>query len=341
MAALPFGRRFVADYGDPDGEAAACRNDCALFDFSFVARARITGTHAAAVLSGFTKRSFDRLAPGRIAYALHARPDGSLVSDLTIWNLGDGSFEVMTGRPTDLAELAELARTDSFEDLTEDTAIYALQGPNALRALEGLADLERLSRLPYFGHGEAEVAGVSCRVGRLGYSGERGFELVLPRAQAEAVWAQLAERARPAGVAAADRLRIEAGLALFVNEFALPVTAEEAGLAQFASPAAAAPQMRLVCVRRAADERPLLWQPPKTLSPPQEPGCIAITSACWSPLANGVLALGYVLPADAQTGRRLSDSCGLFRDLEVVPLPFYDTEKRRPRGDWSADWRPL
>lgn len=340
MAALPFTRGFVADYGDLDGEAAACRNDCALFDFSFVARARITGPQAAAILRAFTKRSFDGLAPGRVAYALHARAEGTLLSDLTIWNLGDGSLEVMTGRPADLVELAELARTCSFEELSNETSIYALQGPNALRALDGLADLERLARLPYFGHGEVEVAGVHCRFGRLGYTGERGFELVLPRVQAETVWAQLAERARPAGFAAADRLRIEAGLALFVNEFALPVTAEEAGLAQFASPVVAVPQMRLVCVRGKADERPVLWRPSTTLRRPQHPGSIAITSACWSPLAGGVLALGYVLPANAETGRRLSDPSGQFHDLEVVPLPFYDTGKRRPRGCWTADWRP-
>lgn len=342
MAALPFGRAFVADYGDLDAEAAACRNDCALFDFSFVARARIAGPQAATVLAGFTARSLDGLAAGRICYALHARSDDTLVSDLTIWNLGDGRFEVMTGRPADLVELAQRAAPAALEDLTEDTAIYAVQGPNSLRALDGLADQARLARLSYFGHCEAEVAGVRCRVGRLGYTGERGFELVLPRARAETVWEQLARRVRPAGIAAADRLRIEAGLALFVNEFALPVTAAEAGLARFAKPGAAAPRLHLVCVRGQAAARPVLWRPPETLTRPRHPGSIAITSACWSPLAGGVLALGYVLPADAVVGRRLTDPAGRFDDLAVVPLPFYDTDKRRPRGDWkSGDWTPV
>ena len=342
MAALPFGRSFVADYGDLDGEAASCRNDCALFDFSFVARAQVTGPDAAAILKGFTTRSLDRLAAGRIAYALHARPDGTLISDLTIWNLGGGCFEVMTGRPADLAALSQLTTAGSLEGLTENTSIFALQGPNALRMLDGLADVQRLARLPYFAHCEAEVAGIACRIGRLGYTGERGFELVLPREHAETVWQQLAERARPAGIAAADRLRIEAGLALFVNEFALPVTAGEAGLAHFAKPSATAARLRLVCVRGAATKRPVLWQPPETVTRPQQPGCVTITSACWSPFVGGVLALGYALPADAEPRRRLLDPTGQFHELEVVALPFYDSGKERPRGHWRmGDWTPV
>jgi glycine cleavage system aminomethyltransferase T len=86
----------------------------------------------------------------------------------------------------------------------------------------------------------------------------------------------------------------------------------------------------------------VLWQPPETVTSPQQPGCVTITSACWSPIAGGVLALGYALPADAEPRRRLLDPTGQFHELEVVALPFYDSGKERPRGHWRmGDWIPV
>src|SRR5262249_57514739 len=94
--------------------------------------------------------------------------------------------------------------------------------------------------LEYFGNGGRNMGGVACRVGRLGYTGERGFEIVLPRAAREVVWTALARHARPAGFAAADILRIEAGFLLFANELRFPVSAAELELGRFAAAARAA-----------------------------------------------------------------------------------------------------
>ncbi len=326
----------VRDFGDVDGEARACRGACALFDFSFMARARIDGPAGLAALARLQPRPVDDLPPGRIRYALRVNAHGAVEADLTIWNLGDGVYEVMSGRRQDIVDLAALVPSGaSCRDLTDETAILAVQGPQALAVLSAVTDTAVLATRPYFGAGTAEVAGVPCLIGRLGYTGERGFEIVAPRAHARTVWDALARRARPAGFAAADIMRIEAGFMLFVNECRLPATPAELGLAQFAGNRAGIGRVRLVCFEADCPERPVLWRAPDGVRRPRASGEIAITSACRSVVFERIIGLGFVLADDAVPGRTVRDPLGWFRDIRLVALPLYDPDKRRPRGDWS------
>ena len=114
--------------------------------------------------------------------------------------------------------------------------IFAVQGPSSLRALAGVTATAQLRALPVFRAraGERRTEWHAA-IGRLGYTGERGFEIIFPRAREKLIWEKLAEQARPAGFAAADILRIEAGFPLFANEFLFPVSAAELGLARFAA----------------------------------------------------------------------------------------------------------
>jgi len=328
---------FVRQYTDPQAEARACRSECALFDFSFVARARVAGADAVAAISQLTRRPLDDLRPGRIAYAVREDERGHLVSDLTIWRHGDW-YEVMSGRAEDISELVSRAhRTCSAQDLSADHAIFAVQGPRSLHVLAELADTEEIANLAYFSFTEVRVADVPCLVGRLGYTGEQGFEILLPRAAAEQVWGELARRAPPAGFAAVDILRIEAGFVLFANEFRVAATAAEAGLWRFSGtrPGQAEPAITLVSFRAEARTQPVLWSPDASVQRPL-PGTLTITSACHSPIANGILGLGFAVKSDLDAGVRLHDANGQFTDIEIVPLPFFDGQKRRPRGRWKS-----
>ncbi|MDA0305907.1 MAG: aminomethyltransferase family protein [Proteobacteria bacterium] len=326
------------DYGDRESEARACRNAAALFDFSFMSAARITGTDALKAIAGLTDRHLDNLTPGRIRYALCHLPGGWLRSDLTVWNEGEGRYLVMSGLGQDLLDLAIMVQRDglacSVEILGDDIAVYSVQGPDSLSAFDGLTDTTRLAALPYFGFTRLDIAGIDCLVGRLGYTGERGFEIVLPAGDADRLWQALAARARPAGFAAADCLRIEAGFVLFANEFRLPVTAAEAGLEAFAGGDIAPPRFRLVCFRAESHETPILWHPPEDVVAP-EPGTITVTSACHSTAADGILGLGYVQAGEVEIDNPFVDPTGRFENVQTVPMPFYDMEKRRPRGAWS------
>jgi len=326
---------FIRQYTDPQEEARTCRSDCALFDFSFVAGARVAGANAVAAIGQLTRRPLDDLPPGRIAYAVREDERGHLVSDLTIWRYDDW-YEVMSGRAEDISELA--SRTDGAEDLGAGYAIFAVQGPRSLQVLAEVSDVEAIANLAYFSFTEARVADVPCMVGRLGYTGEQGFEILLPRGSAEQVWGALAQWARPAGFAAADILRIEAGFVLFANEFRVAVTAAEAGLWRFsgARPVLGDPAIMLVGFRAEARETPVLWSPAPSLQRPM-PGALTITSACHSPIANGILGMGFAVKSEVDAGmRRLRDATGQFTDIAIVPLPFFDVQKRRPRSRWQS-----
>jgi aminomethyltransferase len=340
-------RALTRDFGDVGGEAASCRSAAALFDFSFMSRLRIEGPGACALIAKLTPRRIDDLAVGHIRYALRVDTAGRVRGDLTIWRLGSERFDVFSGIGDELVELqAAAGSAASVHDLSTNTAILALQGPASLQALAALSAVEPLRALPYFAHMGSNIAGVPCRIGRLGYTGERGFEIVLPRAEREAIWTILARHARPAGFAAADLLRIEAGFVLFANELRFPVSSGELGLERFApeprlehASRAANRRVRLLCFRAESAREPVLWQPSQSGTPfPPPPGTIVVSSACGSILAGAVLGLGYALAVPSPAN--LVDAAGQFHDICEVSLPFYDPGKRRPRGGWRDDLLP-
>lgn len=324
----------IRDYGDCAGEAAACRTDAALFDFSFMHRVRVAGPLAARLVQSLTPRPIADLAPGRIRYALHVDAAGHARGDLTIWRIDATAFDVFSGRADEIALLrAADSAAAAVTDLTGETATLAVQGPRSLACLSGLAPLEKLRDLAYFAHAATTVAGLPCRAGRLGYTGERGFEIILPRAAKDALWTALAQRARPAGFAAADMLRIEAGFILFANELRFPVTPAELGLARFAAAPETVTRVRLVGFRAQSESDPVLFAPRSESAFPPAAGTILATSACRSIAAGGIIGLGYV--AAAELPGDLVDPTGIFHAVTAVRLPFIDPDKRRPRADWD------
>lgn len=324
----------IRDFGDAEAEARAAREGAALFDYSFITRGRITGKSAIVALERFQPRPVADMAVDRIRYALRLGPDGAVEADLTIWRIGEDAFEVMSGRPEDIAALGARAGADAqVEDLTRASAIFAVQGPAALEALSPLGARELLAAIPYFGHAEIPLAGVPCRVGRIGYTGEKGFEIVADKTDAPRLWAALGARARPAGFAAADILRVEAGFILFVNECRLGADAAALGLERFAPAAAGDARIRLVAF--SADPVPVRspWRP-DAIDPPA-PGEIAVTSACASVAFRGrTIGLGFVQADDAVPGVQVRDHARRFGFVRVEQKPLYDPAQKRPRGPW-------
>ena len=258
---------------------------------------------------------------------------GKVVADWTVWRTGANSFEVMSGRREDVIDLLACDGPGlAITDLTSDRAIFAVQGPGTLDVLRKLGDACAIKSLKYFAFDRTDIAGIPCIVGRLGYTGEAGVEIIVERRHASALWNALAAHAVPAGFIAADMLRIEAGFVLFTQELRLPVTPRELGLAQFGRPADAfEPEIRLVSFRAEADRLPWPWQPPHALQRPTQPGTITVTSACESVAAGGILGLGYVL-AGTLPDTFLQDSMGTFRNVRITAKPFYDNAKQRHRA---------
>lgn len=329
------GYRLAYDFGDAVAEASACRTGCALFDFSFLECVRLEGKNARSVIETFTGRSMATLRQNQIFYALRVSASGAAMADWTVWKTDANAFEIMSGRREDIVDLLACAgRGLSVTDLTEDRAIFALQGPRTFDVLRKLGDTGAIESLEYFGFAQADIAGIACTIGRLGYTGETGVEIIMRRDRASALWQTLSAHAARAGFIAADMLRIEAGFVLFTQEFQLPVAPREIGLEKFApSVAAFKHEIRLSSFRADADRLSWPWRPPRALQRPAKRGTITVTSACESIAAGGILGLGYVL-AGTTGDTPLHDPTGTFRNIHLVPKPFYDTAKRRPRTPW-------
>jgi glycine cleavage system aminomethyltransferase T len=325
-----------SDFGDPLAEARSCRQGSALFDFSFIRSARISGTRAQQIVEVFSSRSVQRLAEGKILYAVRADESGRAISDLTIWRTAGNVFEIMSGRAEDVVALLDLDSDDSrIENVSEERAVLAVQGPLSLHVLQQAGADRRIGNLDYFSFTRIFIGDIPCIVGRLGYTGEAGFEVITARQHFNKLWKMLAAHARPAGFIAADMLRIEAGFVLFANEFRLPVSPIEAGLGKFHSGLERSkPELKLITFEAETEAlKPLPWQPSVTLSRSMKPGEIVVTSACRS-ISNGkIIGLGYI-PIATSKEAALEDKSGVFFNISQLHMPFYDRQKLRPRTNW-------
>jgi len=325
----------VRDYGDPQAEAMRCRQDCALFDFSFVYRARVSGADVIPRIEQFQPRAVGDMSIGQIRYSVKLNAQGRVRSDLTIWRFSEDVFEIMSGCEEDISDLQALAGKDfSLENLSGSNAIISLQGPNTLTQLARFMDVTELASLPYFHFTEAEIGGVSCLLGRLGYSGEAGFEILLDQKDKDSLWDLLSTGFPPAGFAAIDILRIEAGFFLFTNECRISPSIGELGLSALLKDNEVNPEIKLVAFTgdHKSSRDLSLWQPTSSALRRPGRGEITVSSACFSQLFNRVIGLGFVA-CGGETGA-VDDPQHEFYNVKLCSLPSYDPHKTRPHRAW-------
>lgn len=299
----------------------ATRRRAGLFDFSFMGLYEFGD---AAALEPLQSRNLARLAPGRIAYTLLLDEAGRVANDATVWRLPDGRWWLFSGRLGDAEWIAERARP---RVRSGEHAVIALQGPASGVILARLVGEPGVRGLRYFDFAPFRAAGCEGYVGRIGYSGELGYEIVVPAGQEAAMRRALGEAAAPEGLPecgfeAANSLRIEAGYVLFDRELTGRERPRELGLERLVERGAGpreAPGQRLVGLEiDAGPARERAWLPQARL-----------TSECISPVFGRRLGLGFVDPSDAHPGTRVALADG--RAARVGRLPFYDPARRRPR----------
>lgn len=287
----------------PREQHLATRRAAGLFDFSFMG---LYEFRSAAALEPRQSRRLADIEPGRIAYTLLLNEDGSVFNDATVWNMGD-RWWLFSGRPSDVRWFDRAPRDRSGEH-----AIVALQGPDSGRILARAIGEEAVRSLRYFHF--AEHAGML--VGRLGYSGELGYELIVRRDEETKLRAQL--RDVPAcSFEAANSLRIEAGYVLFDREIDGHANPRELGLERLAPGRSFRATRKLVGLEieegYASADLP----------------AARVTSQCDSPTLGRGIALAFA-PPDVRPGDFVrADNAYLGR---VVSLPFYDPDRRRPRA---------
>ena len=222
------------------------RAHAGLFDVSHMGQVRLSGPDAAAAFETLVPVDVIGLPSGQQKYALFTNDSGGILDDLMVARLDDDLLVVVNAacKEQDIALMQRgLAGKCKVEPLT-DRALLALQGPLASTVLQRLAPA--VGSMTFMGVARVSIAGADCVVSRSGYTGEDGYEISVPSAQAETLARQLLAQpeVKPIGLGARDSLRLEAGLCLYGHDMDATATPVEASLV-----------WALSKVRRAGGER--------------------------------------------------------------------------------------
>jgi aminomethyltransferase len=218
-------------------EHKAVREKAGLFDVSHMGEFIVRGPQAMDFVNYVTTNDVASLKPGQAHYSTILRENGTIVDDCLVYRADDRVLMVVNGSNID-KDFAHISRFLSkfpdakLEDISDQIALLALQGPDAARILQQHTETD-LSQIKYYEHIQGTVAGIDrVYISRTGYTGEDGFELYFPAQQAEKMWNALTASGEvtPAGLGARDSLRLEMGMALYGNDLDDTTTPLEAAL---------------------------------------------------------------------------------------------------------------
>jgi aminomethyltransferase len=346
---VPFGGwDMPVQYSSILAEVQAVRTATGLFDVSHMGRLYISGPRAPEFLDWVLTGAAASLPVGRARYCFICNEAGGVIDDTLFYRLAEDRYLLVpnAGNRSQVVSWfrhwidQRFAGGCVLDDRTQATALIAFQGPGTPEVLDLLCD-HAPSTLRPFSWREGHFLGKPAFVGRTGYTGEDGFELVVAAADGEFVWRSLLERgAIPCGLGARDVLRLEAALPLHGHEIDQSTTPIEAALERFVrfekeyvgvqvlrQQREQGVQRRLVGLRLPGRSAPRAGY--AILDQGQQVG--SITSGTYSPTLDTSIAMGYVLVRYATPGQVLDvDIRGRVARAEVVTLPFYTRAKRRP-----------
>jgi len=205
-------------------EYNAIRNSAALIDISPLFKYRMTGREATKFVNRVITRDIHKVAVGQVIYCCWCDPEGKVIDDGTITRLGENDYRWTAADPS-LRWFRQnaLGLDVKIDDISEQTAALALQGPTSARLLKTVTDAD-VANLKYFRVTHGKIAGVPVDISRTGYTGDLGFEIWMPWKDAVKVWDALIAKGKafdihPAGMIALDIARIEAGLLLIEVDY--------------------------------------------------------------------------------------------------------------------------
>ena len=217
-------------------EHNAVRKAAGLFDVSHMGEFLITGPQAVEFVNAVTTNNVAALEIGQVHYSGILNDRGTFEDDCLVYRFKDHVMMVVnaSNKDKDFAHISQqVSRFDcKLEDISDDVALLALQGPNAQAILSRHTDAN-LDAIKYYYFTQGTVGNVkNVIISRTGYTGEDGFELYFDPAHAESLWRLLTAHGdvTPAGLGCRDSLRLEMGMALYGNDIDDTVTPWEANL---------------------------------------------------------------------------------------------------------------
>lgn len=338
----------------PDGgvvaEHTAVREAVGVFDVTHLGKISIGGPGAAELVNSCFTADLAKIGPGRAQYTLCCAEDGGVLDDLLVYLLGPHEVFCVPNA----SNTGQLARrlaaaappTVTVTDQRDDYAVFAVQGPRSAEVLAavGLAPGLNVAGIAYMAFADTEHEGVPVRVGRTGYTGERGYELLSPWAHAPTLWAALLAAAGPlggraCGLGARDTLRTEMGYPLHGQDLGPDITPLQGGLSWavgWGKPAFWGRQTLLAerergpC-RRLRGLRALGRGVPRPRMTVRSPAGVPVgetTSGTFSPTLRSGIALALLDSAVGPGERVEIDLRGRALPCEVVTPPFVPSRVR-------------
>ncbi|MFT4912358.1 MAG: aminomethyltransferase [Brevundimonas sp.] len=316
------------------------REHAGLFDVSHMGQCKITGADAVAQFERFVPGDYAILKAGRQKYSLLLNAEGGIMDDLMAGRPDhDGLYVVVNAgnKDADFAFLKANLSGDATLTVLEDRSLIAIQGPEAAEVM--LAHEPVLAEFGFMDCARLMLFGVDCFISRSGYTGEDGYEISVPNADAERVWTEILKDARvkPIGLGARDSLRLEAGLPLHGHDIDASTSPVEGALT-FALSKSRKERADFNGADRILKEladgpaRVRVGLSVKEGAPAREGAEIAdleghvigtVTSGGPSPTLGRNIAMGYVAPAFAALGTDLKVIVrGKPAAAEVVAMPF-------------------
>ena len=348
---VPFGGwDMPVEYSGISAEHMAVRTAAGLFDVSHMGEVEIAGKGALEAVQHITSNDVAKLQVGQIHYSGLTTPEGTFVDDLLVYRFGPSHYLLVINAGNidkDYAWISARAR-EAVPDVaivnsSDRYALIALQGPRADQILQPLTAID-LPAMKYYWFAHGEIAGVRGTVSRTGYTGEDGFEVMVPPAMAAKVWDALLQAGKPlgllpAGLGARDTLRLEAAMRLYGNDIDENTTVLEADLGWIVGWNKPEFLGRDVLHRQKASgvpkiivglemiDRAIARHGHPVFHKGERVG--VVTSGTQTPFLKKAIAMAYVPPSLKAAGTELEiDVRGRKAKAVVVPMPFYKRAKK-------------
>ncbi|MGV3639854.1 MAG: glycine cleavage system aminomethyltransferase GcvT [Adhaeribacter sp.] len=237
---VPFaGYNMPVRYSSDLEEHHAVRKAVGIFDVSHMGEFLVQGPGALDLIQSLTSNDAAKLSDGKVQYSCLPNQDGGIVDDLLVYRFAEEDYMLVVNASNIQKDWDWISQHNTagvkLQDISDDTALFAVQGPLAIAALQPLTSLD-LGAMPYYSFAKGEFAGVpDVIVSATGYTGSGGFEIYVPNARARQVWDQIMAAGKPQGIkpiglGARDTLRLEMGYCLYGNDITDTTSPLEAGL---------------------------------------------------------------------------------------------------------------
>ncbi len=340
-------------------EHEQCRRAGALFDVSHMGRVAVSGLHARRLLEHTCSRRIGDMQDGQCRYSLVCNEQGGVKDDVIVMRMEADDYLVVvnaSNRVKILEHWKAVAQARDFkvkiEDRTEKTAMVALQGPRVMDLISGVS--KEIPTLKRYRFAIKNLLVLKLIVSRTGYTGEDGVEVILPASAVGMAMKLLLKDVdqtkadavlKPAGLAARDSLRLEAGMPLYGHELGEEINALACGVdfaisldktvekdgenfigqdALARTRDAGGPDTRLVGIEIEGKRTARQAMPVLVAGQPSG----VVTSGCLSPTLDKSIAMAFVRAGDAAVGTEVAVDAGRATLTgKIVPMPFYKAPK--------------